>query len=121
MIALIVAREREHLVGHVDAVGLACGADTLRRQQHVDAAARSEVQDRLSRLELEQGRRVAAAERRGDRGVRQRAGFRVGVEIRRDRVAAPTRGRPAAAAVGCGLLDRGGDGAVLLADRPLDV
>ena len=40
-LALVVARERQHLVGHVEPVGLAGRPDALRRQQHVDAAARA--------------------------------------------------------------------------------
>ena len=77
---------------------LPVGPTRLRRQQHVDAAARSEVEHRLARLERDERRRVAAAERRGDRVGRQAAGLGVGVEIRGDRIAAAARGRAAAAA-----------------------
>ena len=57
----------EHLVGHVDAVREAGRADPAGRQQHVDAAARAEVEHALPRAQLRDRQRVAAAERRGDR------------------------------------------------------
>ncbi len=66
-LALILARERQHLVGHVEAVDLAGRADALGREQHVDAAAGTEIENGLAGLESEQGRRVAAPERGGDR------------------------------------------------------
>ena len=69
----------------------------------------------------EQGGRVAAAERGGDGVGREAAGFGVGVEIRRDRVAAAARCRRAATGLARRRRDRGGDGAVLLANRLLDV
>ena len=47
-LALVLAREREHLVGHVEAVGLAARADAARREQHVDAAAGAEIEHGLA-------------------------------------------------------------------------
>ena len=86
---LVLSREREHLVGHVEAVGLARRPDAARREQHVDAAAGAEVEHRLPGLQLRQRRRVAAAERRDHRLHRQlRQSARI-VEVRRDGVAAP--------------------------------
>jgi hypothetical protein len=41
---LVLVGERQHVVRHVQAVGLARRADAPRRQQHVDAAARAEVE-----------------------------------------------------------------------------
>ena len=82
---LILARERQHLVRHVEAVGLAGRTDALGRQQHVDAAAGAEIEDDLAGLQLRQRRRVAAPERR-QQGLRGDArGLRVVVEIRGDR------------------------------------
>ena len=40
----LCARELEHLVGHVEAVGLAGRADPAGREQNVDAAAGAEVE-----------------------------------------------------------------------------
>ena len=57
-----VARQSEHLVGHVEAVGLAGGADATSRQQDVDAAAAAEVEDDLARV----------ADRRARSGCRSR-------------------------------------------------
>jgi hypothetical protein len=102
-LALILARQRQHFVGHVEAVGFAGRADALCGQQHVDAAARSEVEHDLARLEREQGGGVAAAERGGDGISRQAAGFQIGIEV------------------GRGRLDRGGDGAVFVANSLLNV
>ncbi len=72
-LALVLARERQHLVGHVEAVGLAGRPDAPGREQHVDAAARAEVEHRLAGAELGQRRRVAAAERGRDRRRREPA------------------------------------------------
>ena len=93
--ALVLVREREHLVGHVETVDLARRPDALGRQQHVDAAAGAEVEHRLAFVELRERRGVAAAERR-----EQRLGGNAGllpflVQVGRDRV--PRFGRRAAA------------------------
>ena len=57
-------RKREHLVGHVEAVGFAGGADAARREQHVDAAAGAEVEHGFAVLQFGERGRIAAAERR---------------------------------------------------------
>ena len=75
-LALVLARERQHLVGHVEAVGLAGRADASRREQDVDAAAGPEVEHRLAGFSCEQRGRVAAAERRRHRVRRQIAASR---------------------------------------------
>ena len=62
-LALVLAREREHLVGHVEAVGLAGRADAARREQHVDAAAGAEVEHRLARFQFGERGWIAASER----------------------------------------------------------
>jgi len=46
----IGVRERQHLVGHVEAVRVAARRDALRREQHVQAGARSKVEHDLPRL-----------------------------------------------------------------------
>ncbi len=67
---LVGAGELEHLVGHVEAVGLAGRADAPGREQHVDAAAGAEVEHGLALVELGDRGRVAAAERGELRRVR---------------------------------------------------
>ena len=46
---LVLAGEREHVVGHVEAVGLAGRPNATRREQNVDAAARAEIENGLAR------------------------------------------------------------------------
>ena len=120
-LALVLPRQRQHLVGHVEAVGLAGRADPLRGQQHVDAAAGTEVEHGLAGLERQQRGGIAAAERRGDGVGGKTAGFGVGIEVRGDRIAAAARGWAAAAGLLTPVRDRRGDGAVFSADRLLDV
>ena len=75
----VLLREREHLVGHVEAVDRARRARHARREEDVDAASRAEVEDGLALVELDHGERVAAAEARRDRslGKRRRSSARV--------------------------------------------
>ena len=61
-LALVGAGQLEHLVGHVEAVGLAGRADAARREQDVDPAAGAEVEDRLALVQVGDRGRVAAAE-----------------------------------------------------------
>ena len=75
--------EGEHLVGHVDAERATGRPDPLGREEDVDAAAGAEVEDALARMEVGDGGRVAAAERRQDRGVRQLVALERGVQVRR--------------------------------------
>ena len=70
-LAWLRAREREHLVGHVQPVRDAGRGDAAGGQQHVDAAAGAEVEHALAGLELDHRERVATAERRAQRGVRE--------------------------------------------------
>jgi hypothetical protein len=56
--------EREHLVGHVEAVDRARGADAPRGEEDVDAAAGAEVEHRLAGVEVRDGEWVSAAEAR---------------------------------------------------------
>jgi hypothetical protein len=85
---LILAGEREHLVGHVEPVGLAGSADAPRREEYVDAAARTEVEDDLAGVEVGERRGIPASER-GEHGL-VRYGRRLTrvVQIRCNRVAA---------------------------------
>ncbi len=76
----VLARQREHLVGHVEPVGDARRADTLRGQDHVDAAAGTEVEHDLAFVQLGDRGRVPAAERRQRRSIRQLAALLGGVE-----------------------------------------
>ena len=43
-LALIFTRKRQHFIRHIEAVGFARGPDPPRRKQHVDAAARAEIE-----------------------------------------------------------------------------
>ena len=61
-LALVGAGQLEHLVGHVEAVGLAGRADAPRRQQDVDPAPGAEVEDRLALVQVRDRGRVAASE-----------------------------------------------------------
>ena len=67
----VAAGQLEHLDGGVESVGEAGRADPTGRQQHVDAAARAEVQHGVTGLQVGDGDRVAAPEADAHRGVRQ--------------------------------------------------
>ena len=62
-LALVFIGESEHLVGHVEAVGFASGADAACGKKHVDAAAGAEVEHGFAGVELRKRGWVAAAER----------------------------------------------------------
>jgi hypothetical protein len=61
--------ERQHLVGHVQAEGAARRPHASGGEQHVDAAARAQIEDPLAFVKLGHGDWVAAAERCHDGGV----------------------------------------------------
>ena len=85
-LALVLAGQGQHLVGHVEAVRLAGGADPPGREQHVDAAAGAQVEHHLALVQLGQRRGVAAAQR-GQHGLgREARGLGSGVEVGGDRV-----------------------------------
>ena len=92
--ALIVARQVEHLVGHVEPVNLSRRADTARGQQHVDAAAGPEVEDGLALVQIDERRRVAASERRVDRLFREPGGLFLLVQVAGDGVVRRTARGP---------------------------
>src|SRR5581483_5558995 len=83
-------RELQHVAGHVESVGLPLRTDAARRQQHVDASARSEIEHRLARLQLGERSRIAAAERGEHRRFRHDALLRVAIEIGGHRIAVAT-------------------------------
>ena len=58
----VAARELEHLVGHVEADGLAGGADAAGGDEHVGAGARAEVEHDFAVVEVGDGGGDAAAE-----------------------------------------------------------
>ena len=58
---LVVLREADHLVGHVHAVRVAARGDAPGRQEDVDAGAAPQVEHRLSGMQVDEERRVAAA------------------------------------------------------------
>ena len=94
------------------------GPDPAGRQQHVDAAARAEVEHPLPRRELRDRQRVAAAERRGDRLDGQAGDLGRVVERLTEALARRGAARPAATPVVRGLHCRQG---VALADLLADV
>ena len=63
-LALVLAGESQHFIGHVEAVSFAGRADAPGGKQHVDAAARAKIEDGFAGIELGQGGRIAATERR---------------------------------------------------------
>ena len=92
---LVLQREGQHLVGHVEPVRLAGRAHALGREQHVDAAAGAEVEHHLALAQVGQRRRVAAAERREQRLGRDARRLARLVQVGRDRI--PRFARRAAA------------------------
>src|SRR5687767_13747637 len=56
----VLVRERKHLVGHVDTVGISGRSDAASGEEDIDAAARAEVENHFSRIQLGQRSRVAA-------------------------------------------------------------
>ncbi len=60
---LVLTRERQHFICHVQPVSLAGGPDSLCGQQHIDAAARAQVQHRFAGAQLCERCRIPAAER----------------------------------------------------------
>ena len=61
-IGCVATGEVDHLVGHVQPVGVTGRPDALGRQQDVDAAAGAEIEDRFARSEVRNSDRVAATE-----------------------------------------------------------
>ena len=97
-LAGVLLGEREHLVGHVDAVGDARRPDALRREDHVDPSTGTEVEHGLALAQLRDGGRVAATERCEHRGLGELAALVGGVqrlaEVRRLGVATSAQHDP---------------------------
>src|SRR6202040_192546 len=84
--SLVLIGQREHLIGHIEAIGLARWANALRRQQNIDTAARAEVEDRLSSIKLGKRSGIAAA-KGSEQGFSGNAGLlSFVVEIGGDRI-----------------------------------
>ena len=99
---LVLPRQRQHLVGHVEAVGLAGRPDAARREQDVDAAARSEVEHHLSLMQLGERGGIAAPERGEDRLGGKGGRLGLGVEVGGDGVVLGAAAARGAAAGGLG-------------------
>ena len=81
LLRLFSLGQGQHLVGHVEAVGLAGRSDPPGREHHVDAAARAQVEHGLARLQFGQRGRVAAAQRGQQRRIGHFAGLTGVVQI----------------------------------------
>ena len=106
----VLARQREHLVGHVEPVREAGRPDALGGQDDVDSSAGTQVEDGLAFAELGDRRRVAASERGEGGSVRKLAALLEGVERRAEvlaRVALAAGAAPAAAPGSFGHGNRG--------------
>jgi hypothetical protein len=77
----VAAGEGEHLLGHVQPVGMAGGTDPLGGQQHVDAATGAEVQHHLALAEVGDGGGIAATQAGQQRSLRQGVLVADGVEV----------------------------------------
>ena len=53
---LVFTRQRQHVVRHVQTVGFAGWANALCREQHIDAAAGAEIENRLSGPKIDRAR-----------------------------------------------------------------
>ena len=101
--ALVLVGERQHLIGHIEPVGFAGGADAVRGKQHVDASAGAEIEHRFAGIERGEQRRIAAAERGFERRLREFSGLRRIVQIAGNGIAAAfERGRSSAAGASSG-------------------
>ena len=78
-LALIFPRERQHLIRHVEPVGLACRAHPASRKKDIDSTTGPEIEHVLSRLEFGQCGRVAAAQ--GRQQCRFGKGFHLGLVV----------------------------------------
>ena len=109
-LALVLAGEGQHFIGHVEAVSFAGGADAPGGQQHVDAASGAEIEDGFAGIELGQGGRIAATQRSEDSLFGDLPGLDSVVQIGRDRIdaaAVKARARSATGASASGDAQRG--------------
>ena len=82
---LVLPGERQHLVGHVEPIGLACRTDTRADSRTSMPAARAQIKHRLAQSSVRRCGRVAAAQRGQHGGFRQLPGFLDRVQVRSDR------------------------------------
>ena len=74
----------QHVLGHVEAIGLAGGPHAARRKQNIDAATTAQVQYDLAFVQFRERGRIAAAQRCQHRGAREFLGFTADLEVGRD-------------------------------------
>src|SRR5215469_466539 len=117
---LILAGQREHFVGQVQAIGFPGEADAFGGKNDVNAAPGAEIKYGFAGLQLSEGRGVTATERGRDGFFGQRAFFRIGVEVFGDEVAA-TESRAIAAAGSPAAGGALGGGAIFLLYGVLEV
>src|SRR5277367_801157 len=105
--AFVFVGEGEHLVGHIEAVGFAGGSDSPGGEQHVDASARSEIENDFAGVQLGKRGGIAASERCLQGLLGNLPGLRRVVEIRGDGIAS-TRWRGTTAGTSSGADSQGG-------------
>ena len=104
--ALVLIGQRQHLVRHIETIGLAGGPDPLRRKQNIHAAARAEIEDHFPGIQFRQRRWISATER-GEQGLLGNLSRLGGVvQIRSDWVAARAACRGGSAAGTAALFTR---------------
>ena len=103
-------RQREHLVGHIEPVGASGRADALGGEDHVDPAARAEVEHGLALAEVRDRGRIAAAQARERGGLWELAPLVGLVQRLAEARSAVVGAAGAAPATGAGLTARDGDG-----------
>ena len=89
---LVFARQCQHVVCHVQAIGFTCWPYAFRREQHIDAATGAKIENGFSGAKIDQGSRIAASQRSLDRFLGNSPVSRATVEICRDRIAATKAG-----------------------------
>jgi len=65
-----ILADRQAFICHVEAVGFPCRADPACGEQHIDTAARAQIEHDLSGLQFSYRRRVATTQRSLERRVR---------------------------------------------------
>src|SRR6476619_2835876 len=76
-----MACERQHLVGHVETVGLATRTNPASRQENVDPSAGAEIEHDFSGVKLRDSRRVSTSQRGEPGSVGQRLALLARVEL----------------------------------------
>src|SRR5437762_6230965 len=81
---LILAREGEHFVRHVETVDFACRANASCGQQHINSTAGAKIENGFARIQGGERRGIAAAERSFQRFFRYLCCLSLVIETRRD-------------------------------------